>query len=92
MDARAAVARNIRKFRVGRGLSQEALAVDAAIDRTYIGRLERGQENPTVVILERLAGALGVAPADLLREPEPGEAPPAVMPSGRKKRHPAPDT
>ena len=42
------VARNIRRLRLERGLSQEALAVDAEIDRTYVSRLERGLENPTV--------------------------------------------
>lgn len=58
MDARAVVARNIRRIRVSRGLSQEALAVDAEIDRTYVSRLERNLENPTVAVLEKLAVAL----------------------------------
>ena len=58
MNARALVARNIRRLRVARGLSQEALAVDAEIDRTYVSRLERGLENPTVAVLERLSMAL----------------------------------
>jgi DNA-binding XRE family transcriptional regulator len=52
------VARNIRKLRVARALSQEMLAVDAGIDRTYLSRLERGLENPTVGVLEKLARAL----------------------------------
>ncbi len=42
MKAGALVARNIRRLRVARGLSQEALAVDAEIDRTYVSRLKRG--------------------------------------------------
>lgn len=58
MNARALVARNIRRIRVARGLSQEVLAVDAEIDRTYVSRLERGLENPTVAVLERLSQAL----------------------------------
>jgi transcriptional regulator with XRE-family HTH domain len=58
MKAQALVARNIRRLRVGRRLSQETLAVDAGIDRTYVSRLERGRENPTVAILEKLATAL----------------------------------
>ena len=57
MKAGALVARNIRRLRVARGLSQEALAVDAEIDRTYVSRLERGLENPSVAVLERLARA-----------------------------------
>jgi transcriptional regulator with XRE-family HTH domain len=43
---------------VAKGLSQEVLAVDAEIDRTYVSRLERGLENPTVAVLERLSKAL----------------------------------
>ena len=51
MDARARVAWNIRRLRVERQVSQEAFAVDAGIDRTYVSRLERGMENPTVAVL-----------------------------------------
>lgn len=58
MNARALVARNIRRVRVARGLSQEVLAVDAQIDRTYVSRLERNLENPTVAVLDRVARAL----------------------------------
>jgi transcriptional regulator with XRE-family HTH domain len=65
MKAQVAVARNIRRLRVLRGISQEVLAVDAAIDRTYVSRLERGLENPTVAVLERLAKALHAEIADL---------------------------
>ena len=59
MKAQALVARNIRRLRVQAGLSQEALAVDAAVDRTYVSRLERRLENPTVGVLERIAKAIG---------------------------------
>src|SRR5215472_6882784 len=63
MKAQALVARNLRRLRVARGLSQENLAVDAGIDRTYVSRLERGLENPTVAVLEQLAVALGAGTA-----------------------------
>ena len=86
MEMQAIVAQNIRRLRVARGLSQEALAVDAEIDRTYISRLERGLENPTVAVLERLARALNVSIGDLFREPSPDEAPPQVLPKGRKRK------
>ncbi len=52
------VARNLRRLRVARALSQENLAVDAGVDRTYVSRLERAMENPTVAVLERLSKAL----------------------------------
>ena len=41
------------------GISHEALAVDAGIDRTYVSRIDRGLENCTVAILEKLATAIG---------------------------------
>ena len=58
MRAQALVARNLRRLRVKRNLSQEALAADAGIDRTYVSRFERGLENPTVALLEQLSDAL----------------------------------
>jgi transcriptional regulator with XRE-family HTH domain len=44
---------------VKRGLSQEGLAYDADVDRSYVGGLEREEENPTVEVLDRLAKTLG---------------------------------
>ena len=86
MEAQAIVARNLRKLRVARGLSQEALAVDAEIDRTYVSRLERGMENPTVAVLDRIANALSIKIVDLFEPPLPGEKPPAVLPNGRRRK------
>ncbi|AVO47065.1 MULTISPECIES: helix-turn-helix domain-containing protein [Hyphomicrobiales] len=69
MDGAAIVAWNLRRLRVPRGLSQEALAVDAGLDRSYIGRLERAVENPTVQTLDKLAATLSVRLIDLVMEP-----------------------
>ena len=87
MKATALVAWNLRRLRVKRALSQEALAVDAGVDRSYVGRIERGVENPTVETLDRLAAALDVAVAELLLAPKQGEKPPATgrIPSTSKK-------
>ncbi|MCC8956150.1 helix-turn-helix transcriptional regulator [Bradyrhizobium sp. Pear77] len=57
MNANALVAWNFRRLRSVADYPQEALAVDAEIDRTYVSRLERGLENPSVAVLERLARA-----------------------------------
>ena len=62
---------NLRRRRVRRGLSQEILAVDAGIERTYVSRLERGLENPTIAILERLSKALSADIADFFVRPSP---------------------
>lgn len=86
MKARTLVARNIRKLRVRRGLSQEALAVDADVDRSYVSRLERGMENPTIGVLEKIARALDSEIEELLARPRPGEPMPRPLPGGRKPR------
>jgi transcriptional regulator with XRE-family HTH domain len=83
MNARTLVARNIRRIRVARGISQEALAVDAAIDRTYVSRLERNLENPTVVVLERIATALRCRMTDLFAPSGIGKI--ATLKAGRKR-------
>ena len=82
MKANALVARNLRRLRVRKGLSQEALAVDATVDRTYVSRLERGLENPTVAVLEKLAIALE-APIVEFFDPAKGTVKP--LPGGRKR-------
>ena len=57
----------VRRLRLKRGLSQEALAELAGVHVTYIGRIERGGQNISLTNIGRLARALRVKPADLLR-------------------------
>lgn len=57
----------IREVRSKSKLSQEALAVDAEIDRSYIGGIERGEHNLTLINLNRIATALGTKPSKLLQ-------------------------
>lgn len=75
MDIREVFARNLRKLRRERGLSQEALAHEAEVDRTYISALERGMYSATITMVDRLATVLGVEPTVLLQRPtKPGRA------------------
>jgi transcriptional regulator with XRE-family HTH domain len=83
MNARALVARNLRRLRVAAGVSQEALAVDAGVDRTYVSRLERGLENPSVAVLERLAKAMRVRIVEFFSPATAGQALGTLRP-GRK--------
>ena len=72
MEVRRRVGLNVRKFREERGLSQETLAFEAKLHRTYLSGVERGVRNPTVVVLERIAKALKVPSAGLLEETRRG--------------------
>lgn len=68
MDVRRRVGLNVRKFREELGLSQEALAFDCGLHRTYISGVERGVRNPTVLVLEKIAHALKQPSSRLLEE------------------------
>jgi transcriptional regulator with XRE-family HTH domain len=83
MRAQIVVARNLRRLRVLRSLSQENLAVDAGVDRTYVSRLERGIENPTVAVLERLSKALNADIAEFFDQARVARGPVKPLPSGR---------
>lgn len=85
MKGRALVAWNLRRVRVQRGISQEKLAADAAVDRAYLGGLERQEENPTVDLLDRIAEALSISIGEFFVEPRPGEEPPAPLRGGRRR-------
>lgn len=84
MLGRDLIAANIRRIRVALGVSQERLAFDAGIDRSYLGELERGEGNPTVDVLDRIVGTLGISLADLFAEIEENAAPNPGLPRGRK--------
>lgn len=65
-DWRTIVGKNVRRFRQKAQLTQEQLAFAAEIDLTYVGGIERGKRNPSLLVLARIAGVLGISPAILL--------------------------
>jgi transcriptional regulator with XRE-family HTH domain len=58
----------VRTLREKRGLTQEQLAERAEMSATYLGFIERGDNVPTLIIILQIASALGVRPAELLRD------------------------
>jgi transcriptional regulator with XRE-family HTH domain len=58
--------RNLRAIRRAKGLSQERLAHEAGIDRSYLGKIERGEVNVTIEKIYQLADHLHCSPKDLL--------------------------
>jgi len=67
-DSEAAVelGRRVRALRREQGYSQEAFAAACGIDRSYAGRIERGERNVTLSMILRLSSTLGVDPAELV--------------------------
>lgn len=66
MEIREVFARNLRRHRQGKKLSQEAFAHEAGVDRTYISALERSVYAASIDTVAKLARVLDVKPADLL--------------------------
>lgn len=84
------VGRVIRRYRENAGMSQEALAEESGLHRTYISLVERGRRNITVDALTQVAEALGVYPSRLMseaeKEPEDSSSDSRIASSQRKGR------
>ncbi|MEM9846297.1 MAG: helix-turn-helix transcriptional regulator [Bacteroidota bacterium] len=61
------VGQKIRGFRLKSGLSQEKLAFASNLDRTYIGSVERGERNISIINLEKISSALNINSFELLK-------------------------
>lgn len=66
MEIRQRIGWNLRRLRAARELNQEDFATDSGFDRGYISGVERGVRNPSILVLERIAQALGVDVSELL--------------------------
>lgn len=58
MEIQELLALNLRRIRVSKNISQEELALLAGVERAYVGHIERGKKNPTILTIEKLAKAL----------------------------------
>ena len=66
MDIRVLFGKNLRRFRLQAGLSQEAVAERMSVDRAHVSSMERGLQNVTLLTIWEAAQAVTCAPADLL--------------------------
>jgi transcriptional regulator with XRE-family HTH domain len=71
MDLRQIFATNLRRLRHAKGISQETLAYDADVDRSYVSRLERGIPHAGLEVIGKFVDALECEPAEFLRLPPP---------------------
>jgi transcriptional regulator with XRE-family HTH domain len=67
-DWRTVLGKNVHRLRQQRGMTQEELAFEAEIDLTYMGGIERGRRNPSLLVMARIAKALSVPLPKLLSE------------------------
>jgi transcriptional regulator with XRE-family HTH domain len=70
MDLREVFAANLRRLRNARGVSQDELAYEAHVSRSYLSQLEKGTFYASLNVVGRLSEALGVEPAELLKKPQ----------------------
>jgi transcriptional regulator with XRE-family HTH domain len=70
MDLREVFATNLRRLRHAKGLSQDDLAYEAEVSRSYLSQLEKGVFYASLKIVDKLARVLDVEPGELLRSPQ----------------------
>ncbi len=66
LEWREIVGKNVRALRLAKGMTQEQLAFAAELDLTYIGGIERGRRNPSLLVMARIADALSATLTDLI--------------------------
>lgn len=74
MDIREVFAGNLRKVRHAAGMSQDDLAYEAKVSRSYLSQIEKGSYYASLKIIERLAKVLKVEPSSLLEKPLRGKS------------------
>jgi transcriptional regulator with XRE-family HTH domain len=74
MDLRDVFATNLRRLRNAKGMSQDDLAYEAEVSRSYLSQLEKGTFYASLKIIGRISKALHVEPAELLKLPGPRRA------------------
>ena len=60
------IGKRISELLTERGISQEALALQSGINRTYMGEIERGEKSPSLVIIAKIAKGLGISKKNLV--------------------------
>jgi len=83
MDIRLRLAKNVKMYRLKIEMSQEELAHQSRLERSYVSGIERGVRNPSVAVLQDLAAVLKIRESDLL---QPIVEPP--LPNMRRGRKP----
>lgn len=86
MNILRVVGSNLRAARLRKGLSQEALAHEAGVAMNYVSGIERGMQNPTVMVLHRLVRVVGIGEAQLFAPVLSRDGPAKNLKPGRKAK------
>ncbi len=86
MDIRVVFGRNMRRWRLAAGLSQEAVAERMGVDRAHVSSMERGQQNVTLLTVWQAAQALGRKSAEFLDEEAAAVAAGGAVKAPRRRR------
>lgn len=70
MDLRETFATNLRRLRNAKGMSQDALAYESEISRSYLSQIEKGKYYVSIEVIGRLADALKAEPEEFLKRPK----------------------
>ena len=68
MDIKKKFGKNLKRFRLEKGISQESLALSADLDWTYIPSIEKGERNVSITVVEKLANALNVSISEFFKD------------------------
>jgi|ERR1700743_1565445 len=87
MNIRRQLGLNLRRLRVARNISQQDIALEAAMSLSYLSNIELGKANPSITVIGKIAEAIGVEPADLLKPISAKEVPAENLKRGRNLHH-----
>lgn len=85
MEIQELLALNLRRIRVAKNISQDELALLAGVERAYVGHVERGSKNPTILTLDKLAKALNCEIKDFFIDIKGNDSARTNLVPGRKK-------
>ena len=68
MDIKKKFGKKVKLLRIGKGWSQEKLALSADLDRTYIPSIEKGERNVSITVIEKIAKAFKVSVSELFKD------------------------
>lgn len=87
MNIQRQIGLNLRRLRLARDISQHAIALDVEMSLSYLSNIERGQVNPSVGLIGKIADSLGVSPGEFFLPISPKDVPTKNLRRGRNVHH-----